>query len=192
MTRIPELEQELVAAAARLIGPRRLVRPALRVALAAAAVVVVAVVLVVEATDKDDGRRAGQKTGTPPSQRSTKVGIDVSTGVRFSLEGRQLTVTLLPWAPSETRNRVTAARIRATCGVAYAQVGPEGDPRNAREERTRFWPPGRNSMRFRFRGDISSSNARWCRAEDPAVGNVGFVRFGTAPVRQRSPEKKIE
>jgi len=192
VTRIPELEQELVAAATRLRSPRRVLRPAARLALAAAALTVVAVLLVVEATDKDHGRRAGQHTGTPPSQGGTKVGVDVSAGVRFTLEGRQLTVTLLPWALTETRNRVSGARIRATCGVAYAQVGPEGDPRNAREERTRFWPAGRDSLRFRFRGVISSSNARWCRAEDAAVGNVGFVRFGTAPVRMRSPDRRIK
>jgi hypothetical protein len=192
VTRIPELEQELVAAATRLRSPRRVLRPAARVALAAAAIAVLAVLLVVEATDRDHGGRAGQKTGTPPSQGGTKVGVDASTGVRFTFQGRQLTVTVLPWALSETRTRVSGARIRATCGVAFAQVGPEGDPRNAREEHTRLWPAGQDSLRFRFRGVISSSNARWCRAEDAAVGNVGFVQFGTAPVRMRSPDKRIK
>ena len=191
MTRIPQLEEELVAAAARLQSPRRVLRPAVRAALAAAAVVVVVVLAVVGAAEKnDDGGRA-HKTGRPPSQGSVKVGIDVQAGVRFSLDGRQLTVRLFSWTPNETHNRVAGARIRATCGVAFAQVGPEGDPRSAREERTRLWPAGRDTVRFRFARDISK-NARWCRVEDPAVGHVAFVKFGSAPVRPLSATQKIE
>ena len=149
------------------------------------------VLAVVGAAERnDDGRRA-HKTGTPPSQGSVKVGIDVQAGVRFSLEGRQLTVSLFSWTPNETHNRVVGARIRASCGVALAQVGPEGDPRNAREERTRLWPAGRDKLRFRFAHDISKI-ARWCRVEDPAVGHVAFVKFGSAPVHALSPTQKIE
>ena len=191
MTRIPELEQELVAAAGRLRSPRRAFRPAARAALAAAVVAVVVVLVVVEATEKNHVGRREQPTGTPPSQRGAKVGIDTQAGVRFSLQGRQLTVSLFSWTPNETHNTVAAARIRATCGVAFAQVGPEGDPRNAREQRTRFWPAGRDTWRFRFARDISKI-ARWCRLEDPAVGNVAFVKFGTAPERALSPEKAVE
>ena len=190
MTRIPELEQELVAAAARLRSPRRALRPALRAALATAAVAVAVVVAVVGAERNDDGRRA-HKTGTLPSQGSVKVGIDVQAGVRFRLERRQLTVSLFPWTPNETHNMVVGARIRASCGVAFAQVGPEGDPRNAREERTRLWPAGRDKLRFRFARDISK-RARWCRVEDPAVGHVAFVMFGSAPTRPLSQTQKIE
>ena len=192
MTRIPELEQELVAAATRLRSPRRVLRPAARVALVAAALALVAVLLVVEATERDHDGRSGQRTGTPPSQRGPKVGVDASSGVRFTFEGDQLTVTLLPWASTEARNRASGAQIRATCGVAYAQVGPEGDPRNAREERTRFWPAGRDTLRFHFRGDVSSSNAEWCRVEDPAVGQVGFAQFVTGRVRMTGPESRVE
>ena len=189
MTRIPELEQELVAAATRLRSPRRAFRPAARVAMAAAAVAVVVVLLVVDATERDHDDGGRQQTGTP-SQRGTKVGIDVSAGVRFSLTGRQLTVNVLSRAPFETRQKVSGARIRATCGVAFAQVGPEGDPRNAHEQRTRLWPAGRDKLRFRFARDISKG-ARWCRVEDPAVGNVAFVKFGSAPVRPLSAMQKI-
>ena len=191
MSRIPQLEQELVSAAGRLRSPRRLVRPAWRAALVAAAVATVIVLAVVGAADQNDGDRHGQRTGTPPAKPGAKVGIDLQAGVRLSLDGRELTASVLPWAPNETRTRVTAARIRASCGVAYAQVGPEGDPRNAREQRTRFWPAGRDTMRFRFARDISR-DARWCRVEDPAVGNVAFVKFGAAPVGSLSPEQRIE
>ena len=179
MTRIPELEQELVAAAGRLRSPRRVLRPALRAALAAAAVAVVIALVAVEATDRDGGQ-GGRKTGTPPSGRDARLGIDGQAGVRFRLEGRELTVSVLPFAPLATRQRVSGARIRATCGVAYSQVGPEGDIRNVSVQRTLFWPAARTVMRFRFPTDISSF-ARWCRVEDPVVGHVAFVRFATAP-----------
>ena len=190
MTRIPELEEELVAAAARLRSPRRALRPALRAALAAAVVAVLVVLAVVGAERNDDGRRP-QKTGSRPSHGNVKIGIDVQAGVRFSLEGRQLTVSLFSWTPNDTHNKVVGARIRATCGVAFGQVGPEGDPRNAREERTRLWPAGRHTLHFRFARDISKL-ARWCRVEDPAVGQVAFVMFGSAPARAPSPTQKIE
>ncbi len=66
MTRIPELEQELVAAAERLRSPRRrLVWPAVRAALAvgaAAAVILVAVVVF----GGDDGGRTQQPAGAQP------------------------------------------------------------------------------------------------------------------------------
>jgi hypothetical protein len=184
MTRIPELEQELVAAAARLQSPRQVLRRA-------AAVVVLVVLAVVAATEKDRADRGRQPTGTPPSQHAAKGGIDAQAGVRLSLEGRQLTVGLLSWTPNEIRDRVVGARIRATCGVTLAQVGPEGDPRNGREERTRLWPAGRDTLRFRFARDISKI-ARWCRVEDPAVGHVAFVKFGSAPVRPLSATQTIE
>ena len=189
MTRIPELEQELVSVAARLHSPPRVLRPPVRAALAAAVVAIVVAVVVVDATENDRTHRDRQPTGT--SQRGAKVGIDVQAGVRFRLEGRQLTVNLFSWTPNETHNTVAGARIRATCGVAFAQVGPEGDPRNAREQRTRLWQAGRDTLRLRFARDISKM-ARWCRVEDPAVGNVAFVKFGSAPVRSLSATQRIE
>jgi hypothetical protein len=65
VTRIPQLEQELVAAAERLRRPRWLIRPAARAALAIAAVVGVLAVALVLATD-DDGDRRSQPAGAPP------------------------------------------------------------------------------------------------------------------------------
>jgi hypothetical protein len=69
VTRIPELEQELVAAAARLRSPQRFVRPGLRAALAVG-VAVVAVVLAVVVADVDNGARHQQPPGAqqvPPT-----------------------------------------------------------------------------------------------------------------------------
>jgi hypothetical protein len=66
VTRIPELEQELVAAAARLRSPRRLVRPAVRAALAVGAAAVV-VVLGVVVAGLDDGDQRRQPAGGQPA-----------------------------------------------------------------------------------------------------------------------------
>jgi hypothetical protein len=186
VTRIPELEQELVAAAARLRSPRRVLRPAARAALAAAAVAVIVVLAVVGASEKNDADR--QPASTAPG---AKLAIDWQAGVQFRLDGRVLTVRLLPYAPPETQTRISSARIRATCGGALAQVAPEGDPRNAREERTRFWPAGRRQLSFRFARDITR-DARWCRLEDPVVGHVAFVRFTGTAKQPGSAEQAVE
>jgi hypothetical protein len=66
VSRLPQLEQELVAAAARLGTPRRMVAPAARVAIAVAAVVaIVAAAGVVAVVDGGDDRRP-QAAGPPP------------------------------------------------------------------------------------------------------------------------------
>ena len=188
MSRIPELEQELVAAAGRLRTPRRMLRPAARAVLAAAAVAVIVALAVVQATDRNGGDRGRQPTGTAPG---AKLAIDSQAGVQFRLDGRVLTVRLLPYAPVETQTRVSGARIRGTCGAAFAQVAPEGDPRNAREQRTRFWPPDRRQLSFRFPRDISG-DAKWCRLEDPVVGHVAFVRFTGTARPPGSAEQAVE
>jgi hypothetical protein len=63
MTRLPQLEYELVAAAGRLKGPRRVVAPATRAALAAAAVLAAAVVAVLVATGGDGTNAPSRATG---------------------------------------------------------------------------------------------------------------------------------
>ena len=71
MTRIPQLEQELVAAAARIHGPRRRPVPAARAALVAGALVVVVLVGVL-LTGGDGGGREAQpadSAGFPPSAK---------------------------------------------------------------------------------------------------------------------------
>jgi len=188
VTRIPQLEQELVAAAARLQGPRRLLGPAARAALAAAALVAVAVLTIVGTAD-DDGDRRARPSGASSLPPDPDL-VDHEAGVRFALDGRVLTVSVLPSAPSKTRTRLNGARIRATCGQAFTEgpgPGPGTDPRQAR---TRLWPAGSTLVRFRFLGDISRI-ARWCRLEDPVVGHVAFVKF-RATGSTLSPEEKIE
>jgi hypothetical protein len=190
VTRIPQLEQELVAAAGRLRSPRRLVRPAVRAALAVGAVVVAAVLALIVASDRNENRRA-HRTGTPPSQPGTRLATDGEAGVSFRLDGRVLTVSLLPSAPSKTRDMVNGARIRATCGQAFAEgpgPGPGPDPL---QTRTRLWPAGSRVVRFRFRED-NSRIARWCRLEDPVAGHVAFVKFGDMTPADLAAVQQIE
>jgi hypothetical protein len=181
MTRIPELEQELVAAAARLQSPRRVLRPAARAALAVAAAGLLAGVAVLQSTEKDEAGRHRAPTG-PQGALGAKVAFDSEAGVGFGLEGLVLTVSVHPEAPSKTLNRLSGARIRATCGQGF--TGGQGDPR---QESTRFWPSGTDRLRFRFPRDISRI-ARWCRVEDPVVGHVAFVKFRGATL---SPAQRI-
>jgi hypothetical protein len=189
VTRIPQLEQELVAAAGRLGSPRRLIQPAARVALALGAFAVAAVlaVIVVADNDKQGGRRQHPASGTPGVPNPDM--IDHEAGVRFALNGRVLTVSLLPTATSKTRERVNGARIRATCGRAFAEgpgPGPGPDPR---QTRTRLWPAGSTVVRFRFPQD-NSRIATWCRLEDPALGHIAFVKFRRG--KTLTQEERIE
>lgn len=184
MTRIPELERELVAAAARLQSPRRVLRPAARAALAVAAVALLAAVAVLQATEKNEGARHRAPTG-PQGAPSAKVAFDSEAGIGFGLEGRVLTVSVHPQAPRKTLNRLSSARVRATCGQGF--TGGQGDPR---QESTRRWPAGTDRLRFRFPRDISRI-ARWCRLENPVVGHVAFVQFRSATLSQAQRIRRI-
>jgi hypothetical protein len=191
VTRIPQLEQELVAAAGRLRSPRRLLRPAMRAALAATAVAVVVVLAVVVVAEKNNEGRRGNRTGTPALQPGARLATDGEAGVSFTLNGRVLTVQVLPSAPSKTRNRVNDARIRATCGQGFTEGPGPGPGPDRRQARTRFWPAGRTSMRYQFREDISRIT-RWCRLEDPVVGHVAFVKFGDMTPADLDTMQEIE
>jgi hypothetical protein len=130
--------------------------------------VVVVVLAVLAAIDKNDADRRHQPVGTVPAP-STEVVADatnVERGMHFGLDGRVLTVQLLPPVRNQTFETVSGARISATCGA------PPGDPRRE-TTLTRRWPDGQTSMSFRFPRDVS----RWCRLEDQSGGTLAFVRF---------------
>ena len=86
--------------------------------------------------------------------------------MRFSLDGRVLTVQLLPPVRNQTFETVSGARISATCGA------PPGDPRRETTV-TRRWPDGQTSLSYRFPRDVSS----WCRLYDQSGSIVAFVGF---------------
>ena len=136
------------------------------VALAVVAALVAVVLTVARESDVE-------RPATPPGKKV--VATDVERGVRFSLDGRVLTVQLLPDSPGRTVRTVSGAEISATCGTNVT-TSP-GDPRS---ETTLFrrWPAGETSLSYRFPRDVAS----WCRLDRQSVGLVALVRFpGDAP-----------
>ena len=153
--------------------PRLLRRATLaRIAAGAALIVALVAVVVTVARESDVEREAA-----PPGKKL--VATDVERGVRFSLDGRVLTVQLLPDRP-EVLETVSGAEISATCGTNVA--APPGDPRG---ETTvfRIWPAGETSLSYRFPRDVSS----WCRLGRQSVGIVASVSFPVAWSGARGP-----
>ena len=157
MTRIPELERELVAAAARLKAPAPAQARA-AAALAAAAVAVVVVPAVVVATEKGPRSPRDSGPGTPTSQAGSKLGTDGEPGVRSLSTAGLLTVSLLPWAlarpgtgstargsapraasasprPARRAIRATRARSARGSGRQAATACASASPRTSREYR---------------------------------------------------------
>jgi hypothetical protein len=155
---------------------RRLpVLPAIgRPALLALAVVVALIAVVVTVARESDVERPA----APPGKKV--VATDVKRGVRFSLDGRVLTVQLLPPVRNQTFETVSGAEISATCGANVA--APPGDPRS---ETTLFrrWAGGQTSLSYRFPRDVSS----WCRLDRQSVGIVAGVSFPGAWPGARGP-----
>jgi hypothetical protein len=131
--------------------------------LVALAVVAALVAVVLAVEQKSDVERPAAAPG------KKVVATDVERGVRFSLDGRVLTVQLLPNRrnPIET---VSGAQISATCGADVA-ASPD-DPRSE-STLTRRWPVGQTSLSYRFPRDVSS----WCRLDHQSGGIVAFVGF---------------
>ena len=146
----------------------RLLRPATLARVAAGAAIIVALVAVVVTVPwESDVERPAE----PPGKKVAAT--DVEHGVRFSLDGRVLTVQLLPNRPNATFEAVSGAEISATCGTNIA--APPGDPRS-QSTVFRRWPAGETSLSYRFPRDVSS----WCRLDRPSVGIVASVSFPVA------------
>ena len=142
--------------------------------LVALAVVVALVAVVVTVARESDVERPV----APPGKKV--VATDVERGVRFSLDGRVLTVQLLPPVRNQTFETVSGAQISATCGTNVA--APPGDPRSE-TTLTRLWPAGQTSLSYRFPRDVSS----WCRLDGQSGSLVAFVGFPGASSGARGP-----
>ena len=148
-------------------------RPAPRT-LVALALVAALVAVVLTIPWKSDVERSAAPPGTKV------VATDVENGVRFSLDGRVLTVQLLPNRPNATFEAVSGAEISATCRTTVA--APPGDPRS-QSTVFRIWPAGETSLSYRFPRDVSS----WCRLDRSSVGIVASVSFPVAFSGARGP-----
>ena len=138
--------------------------PQLLVALAVVAALVAVVLTVARESDVE-------RPATPPGKKL--VATDVERGVRFSLDGRVLTVQLLPNRPNATFEAVSGAEISATCRTNVAAA--PGDPRS-QSTVFRRWPAGETSLSYRFPRDVSS----WCRLDRQSVGIVASASFPVA------------
>jgi hypothetical protein len=152
----------------RIVNPRRLLSVPL--AAAAAAGVVGVVLVVLGAIDNNDADRRAQPVGTEPTPRIEVVATDAEHGIRFGLDGRVLTVQLLPEIPDVSYETVSGARISATCGTNGA-----GDP--GESTLTQLWPVDQTRLIYRFARDVSS----WCRLEDQSGSTVASVTFPGVP-----------
>ena len=156
--------------------------PGIRVAgrrtlVALAAVLALVAVVVAVAWESDLERPAA-----PPGKKV--VATDTAAGIQFSLDGRVLTVRLLSKRLANYE-RVSGARISATCGGAY--TGLPVEPRRATTV-TRPWPAGRTSLSYRFPRDVS----KWCRLEDQS-GSIVAIAWFPSPKLSRpfeTPEMK--
>ena len=101
----------------------QLLRPATLARVAAGAALIVALVAVVVTVGRESDV---ERPAEPPGKKV--VATDVERGVRFSLDGRVLTVQLLEPVRNQTLETVSGAEISATCGTNVA--APPGDPRS--------------------------------------------------------------
>ncbi|HKG65417.1 MAG TPA: hypothetical protein VKB28_15215 [Solirubrobacteraceae bacterium] len=157
----------------------RLLKPATLARVAAGAALIVALVALVVAVPWESDV---ERPAAPPGKKVAAT--DVEHGVRFSLDGRVLTVQLLPDSPGRTVRTVSGAEISATCGTNVT-TSP-GDPRS---ETTLFrrWPAGQTTLSYHFPRDVSS----WCRLDRQPVGIVAFVRFPGASPGAKGPIAEI-
>jgi hypothetical protein len=153
--------------------PRLLRRATLaRIAAGAALIVALVAVVVTVARESDVERETA-----PPGKKL--VATDVEDGVRFSLDGRVLTVQLLPTRPKLVET-VSGAEISAACRTNIA--APPGDPRS-QSTVFRIWPAGETSLSYRFPRDVS----RWCLLRDQSGSIVASVSFPGASSGARGP-----
>jgi hypothetical protein len=119
----------------------------------------------------------------PAARADEATRLDRLNGVRFVLDGRALTVTLVPQPdrrPADIRADVWGKRIDAICFA-----GPRAKVRDIR-----LWPEGQLELSYRFPRDISA-RIKSCLLEDGATDVAGvifkrFIRiFGNGPSDKR-------
>jgi hypothetical protein len=97
---------------------------------------------------------------------ATRRGTDPQARVRFTLDGRLLTVRVLRSAPARTLRALSGRRIQASCGTNFAFT--------RKVSRIRRWPRGRRRVRYRFARNISR-RAVWCLLEYRRGGDIAFA-----------------
>jgi hypothetical protein len=106
---------------------------------------------------------------------------DHAAGVRFTLDGRALTLRLVPQAghkPPDARRKLWGHRLRASCGHS----GPAGNPLVAGLTFIPFrWPRGTLTRKVHLSRDVSASPG-WCIVEAVSDGgDIAAVNFKVRP-----------
>ena len=112
-----------------------------------------------------------------------RTATDHLAGVRFTLNARTLTLTLVPQkghTPPDARKQLYGKSLRASCGLDDAKGRPVAKGATFLKFR---WERGTLRRRVRLPRDISAS-AGWCIVETvPGGGDIAFVdlRLGHNP-----------
>ena len=107
--------------------------------------------------------------GAPAASAETRVAVDRNAGIRFTLEGKALTLSL---TGRRERSTVPGNRVKVACATSFRRLRAGLVLASAR------WPSGAESARFLFGRDISG-RAKWCVLEDMDGSDhatAGFIR----------------
>ena len=105
--------------------------------------------------------------GAPAASAETRVAVDRNAGIRFTLEGKALTLSLIG---RRERSTVPGNRVKVGCAGSFRRLGAGLVLASAR------WPTGAKSARFLFGRDISA-RAKWCALEDMDGSDHATVSF---------------
>ncbi|MEX1141808.1 MAG: hypothetical protein WD399_01625 [Thermoleophilaceae bacterium] len=119
----------------------------------------------------------GMLAGAPVAESAVRVKTDRGSGVRFLLEGKRLTVSILDRRNHQVEppviEQVSGKRVRVACGTRFQYS------QGVIVKTRRRWPKGETAAQFRFGRNVSH-RARWCviEAGESArdVAAISFIR----------------
>jgi hypothetical protein len=120
----------------------------------------------------------------PAADGATRTKLDRDDEVRFQLDGRDLTLTIVDgWRYGQipsTKSRLFGKPLLVACGTSFQFSRKTAVVRRLR------WPVGANSLSLRFERDVSR-NLRWCLIDEGPNGgaDIAFVSFVRAEPGRR-------
>jgi hypothetical protein len=122
--------------------------------------------------------------GASEAGAAERVASDRQAEVRFALDGRALTLTVVDRLRFDqhpkTVETLSGSRVKVICGTTFYKPTPH----NYVLRRVR-WPAGATSMTVQFRRDISA-RAKWCLVEPArSGGDIASVSFHAAEPGRR-------
>jgi hypothetical protein len=120
----------------------------------------------------------------PAADAATRTKLDRDDEVRFQLDGRDLTLTIVDgWRYGQipsTKSRLFGKPVVVACGTSFQFSRKTAVIRRLR------WPVGASSLSVRFARDVSR-NLRWCLIDEGPKGgaDIAFVSFVRAEPGRR-------